>query len=470
MMRSSSFFKVFMLILLLFSSSITIKAAETQQQTQPSDPVETAQQTTQPNAVDKNSIKGNQEVSASVTSVATDVMENFDVDKATQAYIDRLDKDQLQQSNAYFEGGYWLQLWNFLFGILVAYLLLQTGLSQKMKHLSEKITRFQFIQNIFYLVQYILIVSIVSFPLTWYQGFYREHQYDLSNLVLGDWMGEQLKGLMLSLIFVSIFVSIIYVVVRKAAKTWAVWGSVISIIFIAFMAMIGPVYISPLFNDYKALDDGPVKTEILKMARENSVPADNVYQFDASKQSKRISANVSGMFGTLRVSLNDNLLNRSDPATIKGVMGHELGHYVLNHGMKFLISFSIVMVLAFAFLKWGFRRFNRESWGIQNEGDIAGFPLAMAVLSVYFFLMTPVTNTIIRTSETEADMFGLNTSREPEGFAEGIFSLSEYRKMKPGYWEEVIFYDHPSGYNRIHAAMQWKKENPGVGKHFSNHK
>lgn len=382
----------------------------------------------------------------------------FDADKATQAYLDRLSADAREKSDSYYEGGYWLQLWNFLLTIVIAYFLLQSGLSVKMRDFSQKITRFVFVQNMIYVVQYIILVSVISFPLAVYQGYFREHAYGLSNLSFAGWLGEEFKGLIISLLLMSLAVAGIYKVVHKARKTWAVWGAVLSIVFIAFVAMIGPVYISPLFNDYVPLKESELKSEILSMARANGVPAENVYEFNASKQSKRISANVSGMFGTLRVSLNDNLMNRSSPESVKAVMGHELGHYVLNHGIKFLLSFGIVMVLAFVFLKWGFHRFNRPSWGIKGEDDIAGFPLAMALFSVYFFLMTPVTNTIVRSSETEADYFGLNASNEPDGFADAIFSLSEYRKMKPGYWEEIIFYDHPSGYNRIHAAMVWKRE------------
>jgi STE24 endopeptidase len=75
-------------------------------------------------------------------------------------------------------------------------------------------------------------------------------------------------------------------------------------------------------------------------------------------------------------------------------------------------------------------------------------------------LFTPINNTLVRVQETEADMFGLNLSREPDGEAEVDLKLSEYRKMSPGYWEEVIFYDHPSGENRIRMAMTWKFNQP----------
>ena len=56
-------------------------------------------------------------------------------------------------------------------------------------------------------------------------------------------------------------------------------------------------------------------------------------------------------------------------------------------------------------------------------------------------------------------MYGLNASRQPDGFAQAAIHLGEYRKMHPGPVEEYIFFDHPSGYNRIYAAMRWKKEN-----------
>jgi len=84
----------------------------------------------------------------------------------------------------------------------------------------------------------------------------------------------------------------------------------------------------------------------------------------------------------------------------------------------------------------------------------------LALFSTYLFLITPITNSIIRINEVEADIFGLNASRQPDGFSEAMLGLSEYRKMQPGYWEEIIFFDHPSGYNRIYMSMQWKLENP----------
>jgi len=138
-----------------------------------------------------------------------------------------------------------------------------------------------------------------------------------------------------------------------------------------------------------------------------------------------------------------------------------MGHYVLNHVYKLLIELALVMTIAFAFVAWGFNRITARygrAWGIRSIADPAGLPLIVLLMTTYFFVMTPVKNTIIRTQETEADAFGLNAAREPDGFAEGALMLSEYRKIHPGPWEEIVFYDHPSGYNRILMAMTWKAE------------
>jgi STE24 endopeptidase len=139
-----------------------------------------------------------------------------------------------------------------------------------------------------------------------------------------------------------------------------------------------------------------------------------------------------------------------------------MGHYVLNHVWKGIIYFTIVFGFAFAVLHWLFDR-ALARWGgrlkLVDRADPAALPLIIALVSLIFFVLTPVTNSITRTMEIEADSFGYNAAREPQAFALSAMRLSTYRKIRPGPLEEVIFYDHPSGYARVHAAMVWLKEN-----------
>jgi STE24 endopeptidase len=387
--------------------------------------------------------------------------EVFDPEAATEAYLARLSPEARAKSDAYFEGGYWLQLWNFLWGLGVAGLLLGTGLSARMRDTVERWTRFQFLRAVLYAIGYILLTTLLSFPLSLYEGFFREHKYGLATQTFGEWLGDQGKGLMLGLVFGSLTVAALYAVFRKAPRTWWIWGAAVMLALAMVGILIAPVFIAPIFNTYTELKDPALRGSILGMARANGIPAEHVYVFDASRQTNRVSANVSGLGETMRISLNDNLLNRTSPAGVRAVMGHEMGHYVLNHVYESIVFFGVVIVLGFAFVRWGFERMvarRGERWGVRGISDLAGLPLLMAVFSVYFFLLTPVLNTYIRVNEVEADIFGLNAAREPEGFAEVSLMLGEYRKLSPGPIEEWIFFDHPSGRNRILMAMEWKAE------------
>jgi STE24 endopeptidase len=153
-------------------------------------------------------------------------------------------------------------------------------------------------------------------------------------------------------------------------------------------------------------------------------------------------------------------------------MGHEMGHYVLHHIYKATLFISVVIVISFALLQWSLtwslQRWG-EKWGIRGVGDTAVLPLVLLIISILAFVLTPIMNTQTRTEEGEADMYGLNASRQPDGFAQAAIHLGEYRKMNPGPIEEWIFFDHPSGRNRIYAAMRWKAENLPLMRWQENH-
>ena len=366
------------------------------------------------------------------------------------------------RSDAYFEGGYWMILWDFLYGMAVALVLLNLRWSAKMRDLAERITRFKPLHTLIYWAEYLLITTILVFPLTVYEDYFREHKYGLATQTFGPWMVDQLKNLGVNLVLGAILTVLLFGIVRRLRNTWWIWGSVVTVLFLIFANLITPVYLVPIFNKVTRLDDPKVTQPILSMARANGIPVHDVYEIDASKQTTRMSANVSGFGHTMRITLNDNLLRRGSPEEIQAVMGHEMGHYVLDHIYVGMLFFFALIVSGFAFLRWSLdwslARWGRK-WQIRDIGDTAVLPLVVLLASIFFFFLTPVQNTFTRTQEHEADMYGLNASRQPDGFAQAAIHLGEYRKMSPGPIEEWIFFDHPSGRTRIYDAMRWKSEN-----------
>jgi Zn-dependent protease with chaperone function len=403
--------------------------------------------------------------SPSAAPSGTQAAPAFDVKAATDAYLATVPPDKKARSDAYFEGGYWLQLWDFLIGIVIAIFMLQSRLSARMRDWAERISSWWGIRILIYFVQFLLFTTIVQFPMAIYEGYIREHKYGLATQTFGPWLRDQLVGLGVGAVLGGVAVMGLYWIVGRLGKNWWVWGAAAGVVFQAIVILIAPVYIAPLFNTFHKLQDPKIKDPILSMARANGIPATDVYEVDASKQSTRVSAYVSGFLGSERIVLNDNLLNRCSPEEIQSVMGHEMGHYVLHHVYKDLLFYTVLFFIGFAFLNWGMlwglARWG-ERWGAHEITDVAALPLAVLLLSIFFFVLTPITNSWTRTQEYEADIFGLNAARQPDGEALVDLKLGDYRKLDPTLMEEILFYDHPSGRTRITAAMRWKAENMAV--------
>jgi Zn-dependent protease with chaperone function len=385
---------------------------------------------------------------------------------ATQAWLESVPQDKREKSDAYFEGGYWLILWNYVVAVSISILMLSSRISARLRDFSERLTRNKTMRVACYSIAYLLLVYVLSFPLNVYEYFVREHQYGLATEGFPAWFREQLLGLGIMLIGGTIFLIVLYAVFRGAPKTWWIWGTGVAVVFSFVLLFIAPVFIEPLFNTYKPLTKPEISEPILVMARANQIPVKQVFEVDASRQTTRVSANVSGILGTTRIALNDNLLEQCTVPEIRAVMAHEMGHYVLNHGAKLLTYVGIFVLIGFAFTRilfdatvthWG------DKWGVRGIADPAGLPLLALIFSTLVFLATPLLNTAVRVTEREADAFGINAAREPDGMAKVALKLGAYRKLNPTPLEEFIFYDHPSGRARIRMAMDWKAANLPAG-------
>ena len=391
--------------------------------------------------------------------IAAATAAGFDPEVATRAYLATLNGAARARSDANFEGGYWIGLWSALVGIASYWLMLRLGWSARWSNWASGVTKRRWLQPALYSLPFGIVGTLLVLPWTIYEGFFRERQYGLMNQSFLAWAGEQGTDLLVGLVPTAILFTIVFAVIRRAPRSWWLWASGATILLLALLVMIAPVFIAPLFNKYTPMAEGPMRTRILAMAHAQHIPADNVYVFDASKQTKRISANVSGLGPTIRISLNDNLLNRSSPEGVMAVMGHEMGHYVLGHIAKSLLYFALIAAALMFVLWWSSPRLLArygQRWGVSDATDPAIAPLFGIVVTLAFLLLTPLLNTMTRVSESEADAFGLDAAHQPDAEAMVDMQLSEYRKLEPTQLEEVLFYDHPSGRSRVRMAMDWK--------------
>ena len=322
----------------------------------------------------------------------------FDPIAATEVYLAKMSPEQVAKSDSYFEGGYWLRLWNYLLSAALSLILLTTGLSARMRSAAERLLNFHVppLQTLIY-GTVLPVHDDPEFPpfalRKLLQGAeVRIDEPDARGLVerAGDGNGHRSGDRRLCHHDpVCDLASRTKVVVDLGVGR--VRGNAVP------ADGAGPRLHCPHFQQVHDSRNPKIRDPILSLARANEIPAEHVYVFDASKQTKRVSANVSGALGTMRISLNDNLLNRCSLASVRAVMAHEMGHYVLNHVYKGLLEMGLLLTVGFAFCAWAFDRIvarRGAAWGIRSIGDPAGLPLIALLLSTYMFVMTPVSNSI----------------------------------------------------------------------------
>jgi len=394
-------------------------------------------------------------------------MTTFDPAAATAAYLAQLSPEAHEKALHYTQGGHWLLLWGTLIGVLVSFIIIRTGILTGVRKWLESKKPRPWLTSLLVTLVYLTISWVLTLPWALYSEWWRERAYGLNNQTWGDWLGEAGVSAAISVVAMTVFFAVLYALVRRAPKTWWIWSSGVATLGIITLIVLAPVYIEPLFNTYTDVPAGPVREAIVKLAKENGVPSDKVYVYNGSKQSDRYTANVSGLFGTARVAISDAMLKKASLAEVRGVVGHEMGHYVHMHSLWMAAAYSLVFAFEFWLIHVLFNPAARllGAKDVKGLADPSGLPVVLALLSVIGLLMSPVTNSITRVAETDADIFSLEHAHEPDGMAIALVRTIEYRAATPSRIEEILFYDHPSVSARIRRCMDWKAaHDPDSGK------
>lgn len=390
-----------------------------------------------------------------------DTTPEFNAEAATGQWLARLPQEQRTRSDAYSEGGYALQIVNLVYGLGVAGLLLWFQISARIRDWAEERTRSRAYQAMLYGVILVTAVTILTLPLSIYEGYVREHAYGHSRQSFMQWAGDFAILFTTVLAAAVVFLPLFYAAIRAAREIWWLLAGGLTILAMVVGITIYPVAIAPLFHRYTPLPDSAQTQPLLSLARANGVPANRLWVADESARSARLSADVTGFLGTTRITLSDNLLRQGTPDEVLAVMGRQIGHYEMGHTLRMVLLYGLVILVGFGFVAFAFRLATDMfggNWQVRRPDDIAGLPLILALMGIFLFLFTPVTNSIVRTTEREADLFGVNTVRKPDAFASLVLKQAGYRKLDPGFTEETMYFDHPSGKSRIAMMMRWKAE------------
>ena len=379
-----------------------------------------------------------------------------------------------EKAMARYRSGVALWLLDMAWGVILPAAILLTGFSARMRTWATRASRKRVLTIAIYFAIFSIVTYVIDLPRAYYEEFVREHAYGLSNQTFSKWLGDSLKSLAVGTVMGALFLWVPYLLIRKSPQRWWLYTAMAAVPFLCLTMLIAPVWIDPLFNTFGPMKNKALETKILQLADRAGIEGGRVYEVDKSTDTKTLNAYVAGVGGTKRIVLWDTIIARLDEPQLLFVMGHEMGHYVLNHIWKLLGVISVLIaVLLYAVHRTAGAVIARQHarFGFTELSDVASLPLIMLLFSLAFLVASPMALGINRHFEHEADRFGLEITRTNRAAALSFVRLQEDNLANPRpHWLVRLFrQSHPTLAERIEFANSyrpWETGQPRTYEHL----
>jgi STE24 endopeptidase len=356
----------------------------------------------------------------------------------------------------------WLGMADAVIGFLLLVVLLVTGWTGTLRDwVYRGAGQHYFLAVFLYVLMFSLIMRALSSPFD-YLGFRLEHQYNLSNQKIGSWLWDELKSWLVGLVLGTVFVEIIYAIIRIAPQRWWMIAWAVFVGLFLLMAQLAPVVLFPLFYKFEPLHNDSLRERLTRLGERAGTRVRGVYEWKLSEKSKKANAALMGMGATRRIILSDTLLQNYSEDEIEAVLAHELGHHVRRHIVKGILMQVAVTFVGFWLTNEVLRFAIARDWFPVLEDrlyDFANLPLIILVATVLGFLLMPALNAISRKHEREADRYAWENIAAIGPFVTSMQKLAAQNlsERTPSRFVEWFFESHPSIQKRITAAEAWAK-------------
>jgi STE24 endopeptidase len=374
------------------------------------------------------------------------------------------------QALSYYHSGNVLWVVGNVWDLLVPSLLLFAGLSARLRDWAVRRGRKWFFVIALYFAAFTVILFLVDLPLSYYQGFVRQHAYGLSNQTHGKWARDEVTGLLVGIVGGVLFLWVPYLLLRKSPRRWWLYTGLLAIPFIVLVSLVQPIWIDPLFNRFGQMKDRALEADILRLAERAGIEGSRVFEVAKSEDTNAVNAYVTGFGSTKRIVLWDTILAKLDRDQLLVVMGHEMGHYVLGHVWKLILSLSALIIVALYAVHrssgWLIGRY-RDRFGFSELSDVASLPLILVLFSLASLVVTPIALAAQRHFEHEADRFGLEITRDNYAAATAFVTLQQENLgvPRPGPLYKWWRASHPTLGERIDFSNDyrpWESNQPLV--------
>jgi STE24 endopeptidase len=251
-----------------------------------------------------------------------------------------------------------------------------------------------------------LLFAVLDLPFGIWRTFRIEARFGFNRATPALFAADHLKGLVIAALLLGPLVALLLWLFGRAGNQWWFWAWSAWAAFSLLLSWAWPRLIAPLFNRFRELPDGALRTGVISLARRCGFEPTGVFVMDGSRRSAHGNAYFTGIGRTKRIVFFDTLLEALEPGEVEAVLAHELGHFRLRH-VAWRIGWSLVASFAgFALLAWlAGQPWFQPALGVASGGAHTLFLLFALATPVFLLPAAPLGAWLSRRHEYAADKF-----------------------------------------------------------------
>jgi len=303
----------------------------------------------------------------------------------------------------------------------------------------------------------LLAHELLTLPLAYYRGVTLERRYGLSSETRAHWWLTHLKALVVGGVLMVAAAVVLSVLLAWSPDRWWLLASVLFAAVLVALAWAAPIWLLPIFYDFRPLDRPALTSRLVDLARRANTPVSGVFEWRLGDRTRKANAALVGLGETRRILLSDTLLETHSDDEIEVILAHELAHQV--HGDLWTTLVLQVGITAAA-LYAAARALSvlHGSLGISEmPTEVEQLPVLALVSGTVTLVLTPVANALSRAHERRADRFAIERTGNAAAFMSAIKRLSSQNLAEdtPPAWVETLLHSHPSTARRLEAARRF---------------
>ena len=369
-------------------------------------------------------------------------------------FKDVYDEEKYKKSQDYLKINTRFGLGTGAFGLILIMGVIHTGFFGYVDEWVQLQTGNFILQGLLFFLLLFIAKDIISLPFTIYSTFVIEERFGFNRTTVKIFVTDLFKGYALTLVLGSIILSpILYFFETYQTNGWWIAWRIMTVFMIAIQPLFVHI-ISPMFNTFTPLEDGPLRNAIDAFSEKVQFPIARIDVMDGSKRSSHSNAYFTGFGKSKRVALYDTLMDDHSENEIVSIVAHEVGHYKKKH----IIKGTILGILETGLMLFIFNLIKGDQalysvFGVENISIYAGLLFFGMLYAPVSLVLSIFTTALSRKNEFEADAFAKENTQNPEALIAMLKGLAarNLSHLTPHPLTVFLSYSHPPVSQRIEA-------------------